>query len=195
MATGANYRVKLRRIREKKTNYKKRIALLKSGKPRLVVRVFNNLIIVQLAEFGEKGDRIVVQANSLELKKLGWRGHTGNTPAGYLVGLLLAKRAVERGYREAVLDIGYHTPVHGSTVFAVLKGALDGGMEIPHSEDALPSEDRIRGEHIARYAKLLKEQDREKFEKQFSRYLKMGLDPENLPEEFEKVKEKIEGGS
>ncbi len=191
MATGANYRVKLRRIREKKTNYKKRIALIKSGKPRLVVRVFNNSIIVQIIAFDEKGDRVLAQANSRELVRMGWKGHPANTPAGYLLGLLIAKKAKEKGITEAVLDIGFHTPVHGSTVFAVLKGALEGGLKVPHSEDALPSEERVKGVHIAEYAKALKSSDEEKYRKQFGGYLKRGLEPENLPQHVEEMIKKV----
>ncbi|NPA86844.1 MAG: 50S ribosomal protein L18 [Candidatus Diapherotrites archaeon] len=191
MATGANYRVPLRRIRERKTNYWKRIALIKSGLPRLIVRVFNNSIVVQLAEFDEKGDRIIAQANSRELVKMGWKGHPANTPAGYLLGRLIAKRALEKGVKKAVLDIGFHTPVHGSTIFAVLKGAIDGGLEIPHSEEALPSEERVRGEHIATYARALKEQSPEKYERQFGGYLKRGLNPEDLPSHFDEMLQKV----
>ena len=191
MATGANYRVRFRRIRQKKTNYWKRIALIKSGKPRLVVRVFNNSIIVQIVEFAERGDKIIAQANSRELVKLGWKGHPANTPAGYLLGYLAAKRALERGVKEAVLDIGFHTPVHGSTIFAVLKGAVNAGLKVPHSEKALPSEERIRGEHIASYAKQLKEASPEKYERQFGGYLKRGLNPEDLPSHFEEMLKKV----
>ena len=191
MATGPNYRVKLRRIREGKTNYWKRIALLKSGKPRLVVRVFNNSIVVQLIVPGEKGDVVLAQANSRELIRLGWKGHPANTPAGYLLGLLIAKKAREKGIEEAVLDIGFHTPVHGSTVFAVLKGALDGGLHVPHSDVALPSEERVKGVHISTYAKLLKESNPEKYKRQFSGYLRRGLAPEDLPSHVEEMAQKV----
>ncbi len=189
MGSGAHYRVGLRRIREGKTRYWKRIALIKSGKPRLVVRVFNNSIIVQLVEFSPTGDRIIAQTNSRELIKMGWKGHPANTPAGYLLGLLIAKKAKEKGVKKAVLDIGSHTPVHGSTVFAVLKGALDGGLDVPHSEEALPSEERILGKHIAEYAASL--QGSERYEKQFSSYLKRGLKPEDLPKHVEEMKKVI----
>lgn len=191
MATGPNYRVRLRRIREKKTNYPKRITLLKSGKPRLVVRVFNNSIVAQIAVFDEKGDRIEASANSRELVRLGWKGHPANTPAGYLIGLLLGKKALAKGIREAVLDIGFHTPVHGSIVFAVLKGSLDAGLDIPHSEESLPSEDRIKGRHIAEYAKTLKESSPEKYKVQFAGYLKRGLEPEELPKHVEEMEKKV----
>jgi len=58
-------------------------------------------------------------------------------------------------------------------------------------EGVAPTEDRIRGEHIATYAKLLKEKNPEEFKARFSKYLEKGLDPEELPKHFEEVKNKI----
>ncbi len=151
MAHSAIYRVPFRRRREGKTDYRKRLALVKSGKPRLVVRIKNRQVIAQLIEYDPKGDKVLASATSHELKKFGWDGHPGNAPSAYLTGLLLGTRALKAGYKEAILDIGLHTPVHGSNVFAALKGALDAGMDIPHSEDALPPEERINGSLIAEY--------------------------------------------
>jgi len=51
------------------------------------------------------------------------------------------------------------TPVKGSRVFAALKGAVDAGLKVPHSESILPDESRIKGEHIAAYAKSLDEEE------------------------------------
>ncbi len=191
MATGPNYRVKLRRIREGKTDYWKRLALLKSGKPRMVVRMTSNMVYVQFIVFDPRGDRVVAQANSKDLVRLGWKGHQANTPAAYLVGYLAAKRALEKGIREAVLDIGLQTPVHGSSVFAALKGALDAGISIPHGDEALPDESRIRGEHIAEYAKALKSSDPDRYRRQFSKYLERGLPPEELPAHFDEILAKV----
>ncbi len=168
MAHSAIYRVKFRRRREGKTNYRKRLALVKSGKPRLVVRVLNRQVIAQLIAFDPKGDRVLASASSHELKKFGWDGHPGNAPSAYLTGLLLGVRAKKAGYSEAILDIGLHTPVPGSNVYAALKGALDAGMDIPHSEEVLPSEERINGSLIAEYRGI-----------------------PHLPEKFEEAKKKI----
>ncbi len=151
MAHSTIYRVKFRRRREGKTNYKKRLALLKSGKPRLVIRVLNRQVVAQIVEFDPKGDRVLVSATSHELRKLGWEGHPGNAPSAYLTGLLVGHRAKKSGISEAILDIGLHTPVPGSNVYAVLKGAVDAGLEIPHSTDVLPPEERINGGLIAEY--------------------------------------------
>ena len=67
--------------------------------------------------------------------------------------MICGYRAKKAGVGEAVFDLGLHTPVRGSNVFAVLKGALDAGMNIPHSESCFPSEDRVSGKLIAEYRK------------------------------------------
>ena len=192
MAHGPRYRVPRRRRREGKTNYYKRYTMVLSGKPRLVVRKTNKYIWVQLVIAKPQGDVTVAAAHSRELvKRFGWKGGTGNTSAAYLTGLLAGLRALKAGYSQAVLDIGLHRPVKGARVFAALRGALDAGLEIPHGEEILPSEERVRGEHVAKYAGMLRESSPELYEARFSLYLKRGLEPEKLPEHFEEVKSKI----
>ncbi|MHC1635026.1 MAG: 50S ribosomal protein L18 [Candidatus Methanospirareceae archaeon] len=154
MARGPTYKVPFRRRREGKTDYRKRLKLLLSGKPRVVVRKSNRYIRMQLIRFNKQGDETLVSAISSELEKYGYKGNKCNVPAAYLTGLLFGKRAKERGYEEGVLDIGLHSPSYGSKVFAALKGAIDAGMKIPHGEEVLPSEERIRGEHIAKYRNM-----------------------------------------
>ena len=66
------YRPQYKRRRLGKTNYKKRLQLLSSGIPRLVVRKSLNYIRAQIIEFDKKGDKTVASANSRELKKLGF---------------------------------------------------------------------------------------------------------------------------
>jgi large subunit ribosomal protein L18 len=192
MAHGPRYRVPFRRRREGKTNYHKRLALLKSGKPRLVVRKTLNHHVAQIVVYDPKGDKTLVSAHTRELMRdFGWKGHCGNTPSAYLVGLLIGYKALEKGISEAILDIGLHPPTKGSSIFAILKGAVDAGLNVPHSEEIYPSEDRIRGETIAEYAKMLKEEDEEKYRRQFGGYLLKGLEPEKLPEHFDEVKARI----
>jgi len=191
MARDAKYRVPFRRRREGKTDFRQRLKLLLSEKPRLVARRTLNHIIAQIVLYDEKGDKTVVSAHSRELIKLGYKGHCGNLPSAYLTGLLLGRKAISKGYKEAVLDIGLHRATKGAAVFAVLKGVLDAGMEIPHGDEVIPDEDRIRGEHISAYAELLKNEDEEKYKRQFSKYLEKGLKPEELPEHFDEIKEKI----
>ncbi|MEL9908791.1 MAG: 50S ribosomal protein L18 [Desulfurococcus sp.] len=190
MAKGPRYKVPRRRRREGKTNYYKRYRMIVSGHPRFIVRKTLNYIWVQVATAKPEGDVIIAAAHSNELRKrFGWKAGTCNTPAAYLTGLLAALRALEKGIEYAVPDIGLHRPVKGAIVFAAIKAANDAGLKVPISEEVAPSEERIRGEHIASYAKILRENGL--LEKRFSRYLANGLQPEDLPSHFEEVKNKI----
>jgi large subunit ribosomal protein L18 len=152
MATGPRYFVRARRRREGKTNYYQRMGLIVSDRPRMVVRKTNRAIIIQLVTAYPEGDRTLVTANSRDLSDLGYTGPRSNLPAAYLTGLLFAARAKKAGYGEAVLDLGLHRATRGARIFAALKGAVEGGLEIPHSEEILPDDARVRGEHIAAHA-------------------------------------------
>ncbi len=180
MAIGPRYQVPFRRRREGKTNYHKRLGLLLSEKHRMVVRKGGNNTIIQLVEHSETGDITLVSANALELKKLGYKGATGNTPAAYLAGVLFGTRALHKGYNEGVLDLGLNASSKGSRVYAALKGVLESGFEVPHNEGPLPSSKRVNGEHIASYA-------RDNVAK-FSQY---GIDPKQLTEHVHTVKQNI----
>lgn len=192
MARGGRYKVPLKRRRKGLTNYYKRAKLVISGKPRLVVRRTTRHVIVQVIGAKPGGDVTYASAYSKELEtKFGWKAGTKNTPAAYLVGLLAGLRAKSKGIDTAILDIGLHSPRGGARVFAAALGAIDAGLKVPMGEGVAPTEDRIRGEHIATYAKLLKEKNPEEFKARFSKYLEKGLDPEELPKHFEEVKNKI----
>lgn len=184
------YTVPYRRKREGKTNYKKRLNLLKSQALRLVVRVSLKNIIAQLVAYHEKGDRVVCSAHSRELAKLGLAAGGGNVSAAYLVGLLIAKKAAERGISSAVLDMGLAPPVPGSRIFAVVRGAREGGLDVPCSDDVLPSDERVSGQHVAAFAEVIK-RDKERFERQFGAYLKAGASPEKYPALVADIKKKI----
>lgn len=145
--------VPYRRKLDGRTNYRKRLKLLVSGTPRLIVRKTNKHTIVQIALYSDKGDRVIVTASSAVLKRLGWNHATGNLPAAYLTGLIAAKAALQKKVDNAIVDLGLQTPTHGSRVYAAIKGAIDAGLKIPCSEDALPSSERISGKHIADYKK------------------------------------------
>ena len=191
MATGPRYRVPFRRRREGKTNYRARRALVLSRVPRLVVRLTLKHAIVQVIEAEAIGDRVVVSAHSRELAKTyGWLSSGGNVPSAYLTGLLCGFKAMANGVEKAFLDIGLHIPSKGTRIFAALKGVLDAGVEVPHSEDILPDESRISGKHIADYGSHLAS-DPEVYQQKFSKALKRGLQPEELSEHFSAVKDKI----
>jgi len=143
-----SYLAQFKRRREDKTNYRKRLGLIKSNKTRLVIRKSLSNISIQFVNFIPKGDQTIASASSVELKKFGWN-RTGNIPAAYLTGLLAGKKAKDKKIEEAVLDLGLQRSTKGSRIYAALKGVLDSGVNVPHSADILPSEDRIKGKHIS----------------------------------------------
>ena len=149
MATGPRYFVPFRRKREGRTDYAKRLKLVVSPVPRMVVRRTNRHFIIQLVVAEEQGDRTLVAANSAELVTFGYTGGLSNTPAAYLTGVLFGARARKEGHDAAILDIGRATASRGGRLFAALKGAVDAGLHVPYGQEILPDEARMMGGHIA----------------------------------------------
>ena len=192
MKTHKTHTVAYRRKRKGKTDYRKRLKLLMSGKPRLVIRRSLKNLAAQIVESTEKGDKIIATAKASELNGLGWNFNYRNLPSAYLLGLLIAKKAKENKIKEVILDLGLFKSVPGSRIYAVLKGVVDSGLDVPHSENILPNEDRISGKHIQDYANKLKDNP-EEFNKKFGGYAKKNADPTNITKSFNEIKNKIIG--
>ena len=190
MIKGKIFTVPFRRKREGRTYYRKRIKLLVSDKYRLVVRKSLKNIHISIVSFDPKGDRIMFTVNSKSLAKIGWKGDAGNLSSAYLTGMLAGKKSKENGINEAILDMGFNKSVKGTRLYAAVAGAIDGGLNIPFDQDMSPKKERIAGEHIVEYAKSLKN-DKPRYEKQFSNYLKRGLNPEDVVKHFNEIKVKI----
>jgi len=191
LAQSSRYKLAFKRRREGKTDYRARLNLIRLGKSRLVVRITNQHTIAQIINVNLDGDETIVSAHSNEIKKMGWLGSGKNTSAAYLTGFLVAKKAQKEGIENAILDIGLKSSTKGAKIFAVLKGAVDAGLNVPHNNVILPADERIRGEHVAAYAESLSDNE---VEKKFSQYIKNGLSPKDLPDHFESIKQKIEEG-
>ena len=190
MAKGPQYNLPFRRRREGRTHYGKREKLVISGIARFVIRPTNKHLTAQVIQAKPEGDQVLASAHSSELKEFGWKAPCGNLPAAYLTGLLAGRRAKAKGVTDAILDIGLYARGPGSRIFAAAKGALDGGLTIPHQETVLPSLDRIQGKHVGLYSKALASKT-EEHKKRFSGYLKRKLKPEELPEYFAQAEAKI----
>jgi large subunit ribosomal protein L18 len=189
---GPTYHLPPRRRRSARTDYRKRRALVTSRKTRLVPRVTSRNVYAQLIRSTQKGDETLVCSDSREVaKRYGWLGHPGNTPTAYLVGLLAGYRSTRSGVDNAILDIGLSTPARGAKVFATAKGAIDAGVHIACDSSMLPSEERVRGAHIAEFAKSLSASKPDLYAKVFSSYLAKGEHPESLPEHFIEVEKRI----
>ncbi|CAN6448731.1 unnamed protein product [Victoria cruziana] len=100
----------------------------------------------------------------------------------------------------ALLDVGLVRTTTGNRVFGALKGALDGGLDIPHSEkrfagfgkdqkqlDAELHRKYIFGGHVAAYMKILMEDEPEKYQSQFSEYIKRGIEADAIEGMYKKV--------
>jgi len=196
-------------------------------KYRLIVRFTNKDIVAQFAYSRIQGDIVVCAAYAHELPKYGITVGLTNYAAAYATGLLLARRhlksikrdeiykGVEKATGEdynpervddnpnpfmAVLDVGLARTSTGSKIFAVMKGVLDGGVNIPHSEtrfygydkekkeyDAEAHRDHIFGKHVADYMRMLQESDEEAYKRQFSKFISAGVTADSLAEMYERA--------
>jgi large subunit ribosomal protein L18 len=139
-ATGPSFTVYFRRRREGKTNFAKRLALIKGGKTRMVVRRSNSGVLVQFVDFDPKGDKTVVTVCGAHLSKgYKWPAKR-NVWTAYLAGLMAGKLAQKKGVKEFVLDMGMYTPSKGSVVFAAQKGASDSGLSTSFDKAMVPEE-------------------------------------------------------
>jgi large subunit ribosomal protein L18 len=175
----------IKRIRQHRTNYRKRAAILVGRHHFITIKVTNQNILTRLLDPDIKGDKVLATAHSRELVKQGWNGSLNSLPACYLTGILLGKKCLEKNFDSGVLYIGLNP--FTSRVAACLKGIVDAGVHVPASEDSFPEQDRLDGNHIADYAKLLQE-DKSKYESRFSLLLKNGLKPEDYPAHVQKIK-------
>merc|ERR1711912_132938 len=199
-------------------------------KYRFVVRFTNKDIICQVMSSKIKGDICHAAAYAHELPRYGLKVGLTNCSAAYCVGLLCARRLLTKygladsfaGTEEvtaefedafvqnededgpnafhALLDVGLKPTTLGSKVFSAMKGAFDGGLEIPHSNkkfygydaeeksyDAEENCSRILGGHIQTYMESLQEEEPEEYEAKFSKYIEAGIEPDGMEELYKSV--------
>ncbi|KAK4419758.1 60S ribosomal protein L5 [Sesamum alatum] len=214
-----DYRARIRLINQDKNKYN-------TPKYRFVVRFTNKDIICQIVSASIAGDHVLAAAYAHELPHYGLEVGLTNYSAAYCTGLLLSRRVLKklemdeeyegnveatgedysvepaesrRPFR-ALLDVGLIKTTTGNRVFGALKGALDGGLDIPHSDkrfagfnkdskqlDAEVHRKYIYGGHIASYMRTLMEDEPEKYQSHFSEYIKRGIEADNIEEVYKKV--------
>merc|ERR1711934_129920 len=203
-----------------------------SPKYRLVVRVTNKDIVCQIVYAKIVGDIVMNSAYAHELPRYGLKVGLTNYSAAYCTGLLLARRHLAKlGLAEkyvgkveatgedynviedeaedarpftALLDTGLKRTSTGAKIFAAMKGACDGGLDVPHSESRFAGYSReekkldaeilrkyIFGGHVGDYMNHLQSEDPERYKKQFSRYIKEGLNADKLEELYKATHAKI----
>jgi large subunit ribosomal protein L18 len=157
---------------------------LLSRKPRCVVRKSNTKLIAQIVKYSPKGDIVIASADSSQLKKQDWNFAFKSIPAAYLTGLMLAKNALKKQVKEAILDIGLQRSKKGSRLYALLKGAVDGGLNIPCDVSIFPKQERLEGKHILTCFEKTKNN-------QFSKIKKQNTPIKDLSKQVETIKTKL----
>jgi len=215
-----DYRARLRLVAQDKNKYN-------TPKYRLVVRFTNKDVTCQIAYARIEGDVVVCAAYSHELPRYGVKVGLTNYSAAYCTGLLLARRLLKKFGLDTIyhgaekldgedynveklddqhapfrcfLDVGLSRTSTGARVFGCLKGALDGGLDIPHNTKRFPGydkgskdykadvhRDRILGKHVADYMKSLSEEDSDAFKRQFSKYEKLGITADGVEAMYKKA--------
>ena len=141
-----------RRRKSNKTDYGKRLKLLKSEKPRIVFRKTNKYVIAQYITSEETKDKVEIGVNSKQLLNYGWpkefKESLKSIPASYLIGLLMGKKILTAKKEGPIIDLGMIRNIHKTKVFAFIKGIIDSGINIKSSEKTFPDEERIKGKHL-----------------------------------------------
>ena len=176
----------LKRIRNGRTNYRKRASLLLSKRRFITVTISDENVQAQIAYPQAKGDVTIASSHSRELTRFGWYGSLNSLPACYLTGLLLGKKSLRRNIDEAVLYTG--NKPFTSRIAACLKGIIDSGMKVPASDSSFPPEDRLVGNHISEYARILQNQNMDEYSGRFSRLIANNFDPTQYSSYVNKVK-------
>jgi len=137
----------LKRLREQKTNYKKRKSMLMGKRDYITVQTSNENTLVQIHKPEMTGDKVIASAHSRYLLSKGWKGSRKNIPAAYLTGYLAGKKAIGKGAKNAILYSG--TRKYTQRMAAALKGLVDAGLDVPADSETFPPEARIKGEHLS----------------------------------------------
>ena len=136
----------LQRIRNEKTNYRKRKSMLMGRRDFISVNITNENTQVQILKPIISGDKVLASAHSRFLLKDGWKGSRKSISAAYLTGYLAGKKAISKGTKNAILYSG--TRKYTQRMAAALKGVIDAGVKVPADEEAFPADERISGEHL-----------------------------------------------
>merc|ERR1712113_1055136 len=115
----------------------------------------------------------------------------------------------ERRPFKCILDVGIRTTCVGARMWGALKGAVDGGLHIPHSTknfpgykpaeekgqdaeyDAEAHKSRIFGEHVKEYMEMMQEEDPTKYEAHFAKFIENDIDADKVEEMYEEAHGKI----
>ncbi|CAM9664403.1 unnamed protein product, partial [Scytosiphon promiscuus] len=105
---------------------------------------------------------------------------------------------------KALLDVGIRSTSTGNRVFGCMKGAADGGLDVPHNEKRFPGydrdtksydaelhRDRIYGAHVAEYMEYLTEEDESKYKEHFASYIEEEITFDDVEEMYKETHKAI----
>lgn len=141
-----------RRRQEGKTDYSRRITMLKGDSPRLVFRKTNKFLIAQYVTSREAQDKIEFGVSSKKLINYGWpkeaEGSLKSIPASYCLGLLIGKIIEENKLKAPILDLGMYRVLPKTKIHSFIKGLVDGGVKLKHEGKLFPEDDKIKGKYL-----------------------------------------------
>ena len=141
-----------KRRKQFKTDYGKRIKLLKSHSPRIVFRKTNKYVMGQYAFSKEAQDTVNFGFSSKKLLDFGWPKEFQNSlksiPASYLLGVLVGTKIKKEKLEKPIVDFGMNKMLHKTKVYAFLKGLLDSGIDLKTKKDIFPEEEKLRGKYL-----------------------------------------------
>ncbi|MCK9597228.1 hypothetical protein M0R19_08655 [Candidatus Pacearchaeota archaeon] len=142
-----------RRQKQAKTDYHKRIKLLKGNSPRITFRKTNKYITTQYIISKEALDKIEIGITSKKLLDYGWpkesEGSLKSIPASYFTGMLMGKLIIQKNLpKNPIIDIGMTRNVHKSKIYGFLKGLIDAGIIIKCDKKFFPTEETIKGKNM-----------------------------------------------
>ncbi len=162
-------KIQKRRRREYKTDYRKRIKILKGGVPRIVFRKSNRYVIAQYVTSKQAQDKVEFGVSSRDLIKYDWPketlGSLKSIPASYLLGLLMGRNIIKKKLKTPIVDFGMLRTIHKNRIYSFLKGLIDSDIKIKCKEEFFPPEDKIKGKNLKKDFSKIFEEIKSKIEK------------------------------
>ena len=142
-----------KRRKENRTDYHKRLNILKGAIPRIVLRKTNRYLIAQYVSSKEAQDKVEFGRTSKKLLNYGWpesaEGSLKSISASYLTGLLFGKQIIKKAKEKSpIIDFGMMRNLHKTRIYSFVKGLVDAGVHIRYKKDVFPSEENIKGKQM-----------------------------------------------
>merc|ERR1712176_531673 len=110
---------------------------------------------------------------------------------------------------KCILDVGLQTTCVGHRMWGALKGAVDGGLHIPHNNKLFPGykpaedkgaeaeydaeahKEKIFGSHVKEYMEMMQEEDPTKYEAHFAKFIENSIEADGMEDMYTQAHDKI----